>query len=210
MNLKSEGIVLSRKSFQDADRLVTFYTRDFGKITVIAKGVKKPASRKAGHLELATYCTFYIAKGKNLDILTEVETKEAFGLENLSSRSTNEVYHLLELTNHLTVPNQKNKEVFDLLVDFLKVIGDEKNKNLTLVAFKIKLLSILGFFSTTNLKDSKSKNLLADFESQDLGQLKEKLGGDGKYLKLLVFLDSIIERITERKLKTNRFINAQI
>ena len=210
MNFKSEGIVLSRKSFQEADRLVSFYTRDYGKITCIAKGVKRPKSRKAGHLELATYCTIFVVKGKNMDILTEVETKKAFGLENLPSQKTNEIYHLLELIDNLTPTNQKNKEVFDLLVSFLKVIKENNNYELLLVAFKIKLLSMLGFFSSKNLKDSKSKDLLQNFETKDLQTLHKKFKTGYKYLKLLAFLDSIIEKITERKLKTSRFIHAQI
>lgn len=210
MNRKLEGVVLTRRSFQDAHRIITFYTNDFGKVTCIAKGVKKPKSRKAGHLEPGTYCNLFLAKGRNLDILTEVETKKAFGLDNLATEAANEVYHLLELTNSLTEPNQKNQEVFNLLVEFLEIIGTEPNKNLALAAFKIKLLSLLGFFSTKNLKESNSKKLLDDFESEDFFVLKDKLGVNGKYLKLLVFLDSIIEKIAEKKLKTNRFINAHI
>jgi len=210
MNFKSDGIVLSRKSFQEADRLVTFYTRDYGKITCIAKGVKKPKSRKAGHLEPATYCTLYVAKGKNLDILTEVETKKAFGLESLPEEKTNRIYHLLELVDHLTPHNQKNVDVFNLLVSFLKTLKENNNDELLLAAFKIKLLSLLGFFSSKNLKDSKSKELLFTFESQSIFTLQKQFNHDSKYLKLLSFLDSIIEKITERKLKTSRFIHAQI
>lgn len=210
MNLKSEAVVLSRKSFQDADRLVTFYTKDLGKITCIAKGVKRPTSRKSGHLEPATHCTIFVAKGKNLDILTEVETQRAYGLEHLSQRTANEAYHLLELVDHLTVQNQKNKEVFELLLAFLRSIGANKNKNALIAAFKIKLLSSLGFFSSVNLKNSQSKKLLQSFETFDIEEIETTLGNGQGYLKLLTFLDSIIEKITERKLKTSRFVNAQI
>jgi len=210
MNFKSEGVVLARKNFQEADRLVTFYTKDFGKITCIAKGVKKPTSRKSGHIELATHCTLFIAKGKNLDILTEVETKRAYGLENLAGQKTLEVYQLLELIDHLTPVGQKNREVFSLLVDFLDCVKAQNNYNLLIAAFKIKLLSTLGFFSATNIKNSASQQLIAGFESKSLKELEESLKENNTYLKLLAFLDSIIEKITDRKLKTNRFIHAQI
>ncbi len=210
MNLKSEGVVLARKNFQEADRLVTFYTKDFGKITCIAKGVKKPTSRKSGHIELATHCTIFVAKGKNLDILTEVETKRAYGLENLAGQRTLEVYQLLELIDHLTPVGQKNKEVFSLLIDFLDCVKNQNNHNLLIAAFKIKLLSMLGFFSAVNIKNSASQQLIASFESKSLKELEESLKENNTYLKLLAFLDSIIEKITDRKLKTNRFIHAQI
>lgn len=210
MNLKSEGVVLSRKNFQEADRLVTFYTKDFGKITCIAKGVKKPTSRKSGHLELATHCTIFVAKGKNLDILTEVETKRAYGLESLETQKTLEIYQLLELIDHLTPVGQKNKEVFLLLVSFLNCVKGQNNYNLLISAFKIKLLSMLGFFSAANIKNSSSQQLIKSFESKSLEELEDSLQKGNTYLKLLSFLDSMIEKITERKLKTNRFIHAQI
>lgn len=210
MNFRSEGIVLNRRNFQDADRLITFYTKDFGKITCIAKGVKRPTSRKSGHLEPATHCTIYVAKGKNLDILTEVETKKAYGLENMSQDKGNEAYHLLELVDHLTAQNQKNKEVFDLLVTFLEDISQKKDKNILIAAFKVKLLSKLGFFSYANLKDSQFKKLLEILEESNMEEIESALGSSQSYLKLLRFLDSIIEKITERKLKTSRFIHAQI
>lgn len=210
MNFRSEGIVIGRKSLNDADRLLTLYTKEFGKITCIAKGVKKLKSRKSGHLELGTYCIFYVARGKSLDIITEVETKKAFGMENLPNGKSNDIYHLLELIDHLTVQNQKNHEVYELLVDYLTHIKTTQNSKILLAAFKIKLLSALGFFSSKNLKESKSKELLYKFETENLNHLENRYKEQTNYLKLLTFLDSIIEKITERKLKTSRFINAQI
>lgn len=210
MNQQSEGIVLHRKNFQEADRLVTIYTKDFGKISCIAKGVKRPTSRKAGHLEPGTYCKLYLARGKNLDILTEVEMKKAFGVENVKNNRTNQIYHLLELVDCLTVTNQKNKEIFELLVHFLEMVEKEENFPLLFSAFKVKLLSSLGFFSAQNLKNTNTRKLLENFEKENLKVLKNKLGETTNYLNLLEFLDSIIEKITERRLKTNRFIYAQI
>lgn len=210
MNQKSEGIVLNYRSFQEADRLITIYSRDFGKVNCIAKGVKRPTSKKTGHLEPGTYCKLYIARGKNLDILTEVEMKRAFGVENVNNNRSNQVYHLLELVDYLTVANQKNKEIFYLLLNFLEMVENEENFPLLFCAFKIKLLSSLGFFSAHNLRETSTKRLLEEFEHEDLQILKNKLGKTGNYLKLLEFLDSIIEKITERRLKTNRFIHARI
>ena len=48
---RSEAIVLRRTDFGEADRLLTLYSRDFGKIKAIAKGARKPQSRKTGHVE---------------------------------------------------------------------------------------------------------------------------------------------------------------
>jgi len=48
----TQGVVLTRTNFGEADRIVTFLTRDFGKVSVIAKGVRKEKSKLAGGIEL--------------------------------------------------------------------------------------------------------------------------------------------------------------
>ncbi len=47
---RTEAIVLRRKDFGEADRILTLFTPELGKIRALAKGIRKPASRKAGHL----------------------------------------------------------------------------------------------------------------------------------------------------------------
>ena len=71
------AIVLKRRDQGEADRLLTVLARERGKVTLLAKGVRRQASRKAGHLEPFTYVELLVAKGKSLDIVTQAETVEA-------------------------------------------------------------------------------------------------------------------------------------
>lgn len=207
MYLATEGVILSRKNFGEADRLLTIYTKDHGKIAAIAKGVRRPKSRKAGHLELGNWCKVFVAKGKNIDLLTEVEVKRAFGIAEFGEKKANKIYHLLEIVDILTPANQKNLRVFSLLVSFLKKTSSGEDFNLISSAFKTKLLSALGFFSSHNLKDSKAKNVLAILENEDFFLAQTKINiTDDSYLKLLSFLDSMIESVAGQKLKTARFL----
>ncbi|MEK7581085.1 MAG: DNA repair protein RecO [Patescibacteria group bacterium] len=208
MNQKAEGIILSRRNLGEADRILTIYTKEFGKISCIAKGVRKPTSRKSGHVELGSWCKIYVAHGKSLDILTEVELKKSFGHDDSTQEKTNRIYHMLELVNCLTAQNQKNSQVFFLLIEYLKKLAQGESFNLISTVFKLKLLSALGFFSSVNLKHTQSKLLLEKFESDKFEDLKNININEENYLKLLAFLDSIIENVTERKLYTNKFIIA--
>ncbi|MBE2222398.1 MAG: DNA repair protein RecO, partial [Anaerolineae bacterium] len=61
--LRTEAIVLKRHNFGEADRLLTLYTREFGKMKAIAKGARKPQSRKTGHVELFMRSQFLLAEG---------------------------------------------------------------------------------------------------------------------------------------------------
>ncbi len=211
MYLKTEGVVLSRRNFGEADRIVTIYTKDFGKMSILAKGVRRPRSKKAGHLEIGNWCKFFIAKGKNLDILTEVELKHAFGINEFTEVKANKIYHLLELVKNLTPDNQRNPSVFLLLVRFLDKADSKSDFRLVASVFKVKLLSDLGFFSPHALKDSKTKDFIGILEEQDFEKIQSKFTlKDDSHLKLLAFLDSIIEDVSEQKLKTSRFLNGQI
>jgi DNA repair protein RecO len=207
MYFRTEGVILRRRTFGEADRILTIYTRDYGKVTCLAKGVRRPRSKKAGHVELGNWCKVFIARGKNIDLLTEVEAKRAFGIANFSEEKANRIYHLLELVESLTAEHQKNQQVFILLVHFLKRIAMEENFDLVSSVFKIKLLSSLGFFSSHPIENLKTKELFKVLEQEDFDTIKERTKlSEKSYLKLLGFLDSMIENITQTKLKTSRFL----
>ena len=207
MYFKTEGVILSRRNFGESDRILTIFTRDHGKLTLLAKGVRRPKSRKGGHVEIANWCKLFIACGKNIDLLTEVETKKAFGIADFTETKANKIYHLLEVVESLTAEKQKNLQVFILLVQFLKKVVSNEDFDLVSAIFKVKLLSTLGFFSAKNLKGSKSKDLFEILETQDFDVIKKRLKlTRSDYLKLLAFLDSMIENLTQQKLKTVRFL----
>lgn len=207
MYFRTEGVVIRRRNFGEADRILTIYTRDYGKISALAKGVRRPRSKKAGHLELGNWCKVFVARGKNLDLLTEVQVKRAFGIADFTEDKANKIYHLLELVESLTAEHQKNPQVFILLVQFLKRCVREEDFNLVSAVFKIKLLSLLGFFSASSLKDSQTKDVIKVLEHEDFEAVKQKIRlSQGSNLKLLTFLDSMVENLTQQKLKTSRFL----
>ena len=65
---RTEAVVLRRQDMGEADRLLTLYTPVWGKLRVVAKGVRKPASRKAGHVELFMHSSLLIAKFETTQI----------------------------------------------------------------------------------------------------------------------------------------------
>ncbi len=207
MYLRTEGVILKRRNFGEADRILTIFTRDFGKVVCLGKGVRRPRSKKAGHLELGNWCKVFIAKGKNLDLLTEVELKRSFGIVDFSENKANRIYHILELIESLTPEHQKNTQAFILLVQFLKKAQTEEDFNLVSSVFKIKLLSTLGFFSSRSLPEGKNRDVITILEAEDFDFIKDSIRlSQGSYLKLLSFLDSMIENVSQQKLRTVRFL----
>lgn len=208
MYVTTSGVILKKRNFNEADRLLTIFTKDFGKITAIAKGVKRPKSKKAGHLELGNWCKIMVAKGKNLDLIAEVQLKKAFGIENFTEEKANRIYHVLELIDSLLAPSQKNLQIYNLLVNYLNRISKGEDFNAISAIFKIKLLNYLGFFSAKSLKDSKSKMLIIALEEGTFESITRTNSiNENSYLKLSAFCDSIIEKVTESNIKTTRFLN---
>jgi DNA repair protein RecO (recombination protein O) len=74
----SEGIVLARKNYGEADRIISVFSKDKGRIAFIAKGTRRPKSRKRGHIEIFNRVKFQAVTGRGLDIITEAEVIDDF------------------------------------------------------------------------------------------------------------------------------------
>ncbi|OGY24285.1 MAG: DNA repair protein RecO [Candidatus Woykebacteria bacterium RBG_13_40_15] len=144
----TEAIVLKRSNFGEADRIITFLARYKGKFSAIAKGVRKIASRRAPNLELLNHIKIYLANGKNLDVITEVQTLETFKQVKGDLSKVGFGFHLAELTNGFLADGQGGKRPFDLLLGSLRLLErEEREENFKKIArvFEIKFLDALGF-----------------------------------------------------------------
>lgn len=147
--IKAEGIIIRRINVGEADRILTILTRSEGKIRVKAKGVRKINSRKGGNTEIFNRVKFTTAKGKNIDIITEIETLSSYaGLRhNLMLIGT--AFHLCELVEKLLPEHQENPLVYEFLVGIVNNLSKTKpdrTKLSDLVKnFETRLLMLLGF-----------------------------------------------------------------
>ncbi|MDP8923416.1 MAG: DNA repair protein RecO, partial [Chloroflexota bacterium] len=103
------------------------------------------SSRKAGHLELFTHAEVQLAKGANLDVITEATTRNAFrGLRDDLAR-TSHAYLVAELVDALTEEEAQQPEVFDLLVQTFAALEDAPDPRLVVDHYQIRLLDAVGF-----------------------------------------------------------------
>src|SRR3990167_4660571 len=104
---KTEGIIIKRKNFGEADRIITVLTRNHGKIQVKATGVRKIQSRRSSHVELLNHASLFIYKGRgSLPILTEAETIDSFQDIKNDLTKVGFAYHICELIDGLCAENQ--------------------------------------------------------------------------------------------------------
>ncbi|MBU1322823.1 DNA repair protein RecO [Patescibacteria group bacterium] len=142
---KTVGLVLNQQNFSEADRLLTIFTRDFGRIRLLAKAVRKLSSRKRGHLELFSQVKIVCAKGKNLDLITEAETVNSFSALRQNLNRVRIAYLLCELINDLTAENQEHQDVYQLLLLHLTQLNSPGAPKNLIFNFEKSLLELLGF-----------------------------------------------------------------
>ncbi len=142
---KTEAIVLSRMDYGEADRIITVYTPQRGKLRVIAKGVRRPTSRMGPHLEYFTRCHLMLAKGRELDVVSGAETVD----HHLGLRGDLDAYghasHMAELLLRMTEDRQENEAAYDLLAKSLKLLADAVDPFAVTRHFELALLALLGF-----------------------------------------------------------------
>jgi DNA repair protein RecO (recombination protein O) len=126
-HLRTEGIVIKRKNYGEADRILTILTRDHGKISVKAAGVRKITSRRSSHIELLNHVAMGLYKAHAFPVLTEAKMIEDFEPIKKDFSKVGLAYHLCELIDGLCPENQENAKVFFLLRNFLTQLsqGDE-------------------------------------------------------------------------------------
>jgi DNA repair protein RecO (recombination protein O) len=131
--------------FGEADRILKLFTHERGKITVIAKGVRKIRSRKAGHLEPFTRVNLFLAKGRNLDIITQAETVDAYLHLKDDLRLVAYASYVVEVLDRFTYEEGQNIGIFNLLVNTLARLESQPNSETVIHYFEQRLLELLGF-----------------------------------------------------------------
>ncbi len=142
---RTEAIILRRSDFGEADRLLTFFTPHRGKLRAVAKGARKPGSRKSGHLELFSHTRLLLARGRNLDIVTQAETVEPFLPLRQDLLRTTYAYHLAELVDRFLGDEDENRPVFALLLAAFGWLGRAEDLMLVARFFELRLLALAGY-----------------------------------------------------------------
>ncbi len=142
---KTPAIVLRQRKLGDADKIVTLYTANLGKLDAVAKGVRRVTSRLAGPVEPLSHGSFLLAHGRNLDIITQAQSIEAFQpLREDLSRLSRALY-AAELVDRFTEERAENFALYRLLLDTLRRLAQRDDLDLVLRYFEMALLGQLGY-----------------------------------------------------------------
>lgn len=141
---KTQGIIIRVRDYQEADRIITIFSRDHGKIQAIAKGCRKQKSQKRGIIQLFTHADFALYKGRNMDTVVQCEARDSFGdirdnLDNMAYAS-----YIAELLDGFVNTGEKQEALFYLTLVVFHLLSVEDPHLLTR-AFELRLMNLLGY-----------------------------------------------------------------
>lgn len=143
---KTEAIVLKKHDFRETSVIANFYTRDFGKINGILKGIRTEPTKFASSIEPFSYndIIFYKKINSALHLVSQCELKDNFDILRQDMYRVSMGSLMMELLDTIMPPEDKNEEVFNLVLASLKELQTYDNPNKIMTIFKIKMLALSG------------------------------------------------------------------
>jgi len=195
--LKTQGIVLARIDFGEADRILTVLTDNFGKISLLSRGARKAKSKLAGGIELFSESQISFIKGRGeISTLTSSRLITHYGSIVSDINRTMLGYKLLKVISK-TIEDGSGQEYYQTLIKALDSLNDlELSQALVELWFYMQILKISGH--TPNFEDKGEGKYLFDhssfkFVTQDSGIF------NSRHIKLL----RLVLRSAEPKVLSN-------
>lgn len=230
-----QAVVLKKQPFNEGDEIITFFSRELGKIRCLAKSVKSPKSKLQQKLQGLFLVSLSITQNGRLQKIISVEPLEVFSQMRENLEALKRAFYAQELVLKFTADEHKNEPLFNLLVELLSFLNEQHSEaimDLGLIKFKLEVLKTLGlsvhyqvragddqqiFFSST--KGGFVKEASADsfkVQSPAYGLFLELLAEGFKKLEsirntrgakeLQNLLSQFIEYQLERKVKSEKFL----
>ncbi|MDD5196408.1 MAG: DNA repair protein RecO [Candidatus Omnitrophica bacterium] len=144
---KTEAIVLRRRDFRETSLIVDLYTRDFGKLSGLLKGIRTEPEKFASTLEVSSHneIIFYKKTNTSLHLVSACDLKDNFFDIRKSLAKAGFMGIMMELVAAVMQPEDKNEEVFSLTLECLKELERTNSPEKIITIFKIKMLALSGF-----------------------------------------------------------------
>jgi DNA repair protein RecO len=208
---KLTGIVLKKQNYREADQIVTLWTKEAGKVRVMARGLRQGKSKLSFSMQDLSLVDFETAGNKSLPALISAKSMKSFTKLRDDLTKTIAAFYATELILKMTADEQSNIEAYNLLIDFFEYLNvSELDQPVYSIvdSFSLKLLNCLGFSiehaqGTFNLPANLNNclSLLSESEYAALPELNEVISKQSHAV-----VKNFIEFILERNIKTEPFL----
>lgn len=145
MLIKTEGIVIKLMDYGESNKIITLYTPRYGKISVMAKGAKKPKSRFHGVTQLLTYGEYVLFMGQQMGNLNHGEIEHHFVDIKKNIEKTAYAAYMAELIDRIQEAKEANPYLFKQFLSGLEQINSGKDEEMVAMMFEMKLLQTAGY-----------------------------------------------------------------
>lgn len=143
---RAEGIVIRTTDYGETDKILTVFTRESGKLGVMARGAKKTRSRLAAVSQLLNYGYFLFYQGNSsMSTLNSGELVDSYRRIKQDLESTAYASYMVELLDKLTEPADPNPYLFELLKMTLEYLSEGKDHEIITRIFEVKMLQAAGY-----------------------------------------------------------------
>ena len=145
----TEAFILKKEIAEEKDNIYHFFTKDFGRLNLLAKGTRDILAKIAGHLEIPALIELTFSLGYRSRLITALE-KEPYLEIKKNDRTLNIAFQIMALVDELTIINQKDLELFQLLFDILYFLENNFHQSSKIIDFcwlyfEAQFLKLLGY-----------------------------------------------------------------
>ena len=187
--LKGKGIIIAKKDIEEADRYITIFMEDYGKVSTVIKGIRKSKKRDKTAVDILSLTDFqFYKKNENLVISSFSTVKGYIGIKS-DINKINIAFYIFSVLNQILVENGRNRKIYEVLektLDYLNTSNDER-KNYLLILF----------FLNTVIKEEG----ISIENGTDIEEIQTGIGNDTKKILQYLFEDNLKVVINDEKYK---------
>lgn len=147
MILKTEAIVLKTFDFRETSRIATFFSKDYGKVKGILKGIRKDSKKFGSNIDTFSIndIVYYQHRNSDLHLISQCDLRNYFFPIREDLKRSLAASYMLELVNSIMPTEERNPEVYQLMLEYLQSLSDVTDIDKLVYIFQVKILSLSGF-----------------------------------------------------------------
>ena len=195
--LRGKGIIIAKKDIEEADRYITIFMEDYGKVSTVIKGIRKSKKRDKTAVDILSLTDFQFYKKNDSLIISNFSTiKDYIGIKSDIDK-INIAFYIFFILNQILVENGRNRKIYEVLektLDYLNTSDDER-KNYLLILF----------FLNTIIKEEgisiENSNNIEEFQVDLQNQRRVEIEANVKEILQYLFQDNLKVVINDEKYK---------
>lgn len=195
--LRGKGIVISKKDIEEADRYITIFMEDYGKVSTVIKGIRKSKKRDKTAVDILSLTDFQFYKKNDSLIISNFSTiKDYIGIKSDIDK-INIVFYIFSILNQILVENGRNRKIYEILektLNYLDLSNDERKNYLLILYFLYIIIKEEGISIENN-------NDMEELQVEVQTQRKVEIDDNVKKILEYLFKDNLKVVINDEKYK---------